>query len=213
MPSRGRNLAGLRFSRADFEVFSISGFSARIEKIHEIIRPRLMLLGAELVPELSRKMGVELFPHVAGYPRQGIEGPGETWVAWGPSAKGYKRYPHFALCISGVGIHARAIVNAEADRRAQMGQRIKIEAGALEKSFRGNRIQRYVDWDCRIMPKSIRADEEFFVAMGAALERKSGMLDVGFGWGVRDAARLDREEVLDAFGELEPLYRVLPLVG
>ena len=206
-------MAGLRFSRADFEVFSIPGFSARIEKIYEIIRPRLMRLGAELGPELSRKVGVELFPHVAGYPRQGIEGPGETWVAWGPSAKGYKRYAHLALCISGVGIHARAIVKAEADRRAEIGQRIKIEAGVLEKAFRGTRIQRYEDWDCSIMPKSVRADAEFFVAIGGELERKSGMLDVGFGWGVREAARLDREEVLDAFAELEPLYRVLVSVG
>jgi uncharacterized protein YktB (UPF0637 family) len=206
-------VAGLRFSRADFEVFSVPGFSARLEKIHEIIRPRLMRLGAELGPELSRKMGVEFFPHVAGYPRQGIEGPGESWVAWGPSPKGYKRYAHLALCISGVGIHARAIVKAEALRRAEMGQRIKIEAGALEKSFRGTRIHRYEDWDCSIMPKSVRADAELFVAIGGELERKSAMLDVGFGWGVREAARLDREEVIDAFGELEPLYRILRSVG
>jgi hypothetical protein len=94
-----------------------------------------------------------------------------------------------------------------------MGQRIRIEAGALEKSLRGTRIHRYEDWDCSIMPKSVRADAELFVVMGAQLERKSGMLDVGFGWGVREAARLDREEVLDAFRELKPLYRVLRSVG
>jgi hypothetical protein len=94
-----------------------------------------------------------------------------------------------------------------------MGQRIKIEADALEKSFHGTRIHRYEDWDCSIMPKSVRADEELFVAIGGVLERKSGNLDVGFGWGVREAVPLDREEVIDAFGELEPLYRILRSVG
>ena len=182
-----------------------------MEKIHELIRPRLISLGAEMGPELSRKMRVELFPHVAKHTHRSDEPPAETWVAWGPSAKGFRRYAHLALCVSGAGIHARAIVKAEADRRAEIGQMLKIKSSSLEKSFRGTRIQRYENWDFSIMPKPVRADAELFVALGTALERKTGALDVGFGWGLREAARLDREEVLDAFGELEPLYRVLRL--
>ena len=171
-----------------------------------------MNLGAELGPELSRKMGLEFYPHVARHLRRSAEPPAETWIAWGPSAKGYMRHGYLALCISGAGIHARAIVKAEADRRTEMGKMLKIKSSALEKSFRGTRIHRYENWDGRIMPKPVRADAELFVALGTELERKTGTLDVGFGWGLREAARLDREEVLDAFAELEPLYRVLRLV-
>ena len=55
------------------------------------------------------------------------------------------------------------------------------------------------------------AIEALEATVDAILEaaEKTGALDVGFGWGLRDASRLDRNEVLDAFGELEPLYRVL----
>jgi hypothetical protein len=103
-------------------------------------------------------------------------------------------------------------VKAEADRRVEIGQMLKENASALEKSFRGTRIQRYEKWDFINMPKRVRADADLFTALGAALEKKTGTLDVGFGWGIREATRLDRNEVLDAFGELEPLYRVLRAV-
>jgi uncharacterized protein YktB (UPF0637 family) len=202
-------MGNLRFSRADFEVFSIEGFSARMQKIHEMIRPRLMRLGSELAPELSRKLRMEFFPHVAKHMRATASPPAETWIAWGPSPSGYKRYGYLALCISGAGIHARAIVKAEASGRVEIGQMLKSKATALEKSFRGTRIQLYDKWDCINWPKRLPANAELFTALGTSLEKKTGALDVGFGWGLRDATRLDRNEVLDAFGELEPLYRVL----
>jgi Protein of unknown function (DUF1054) len=202
-------MASLSFIRRDFDVFAVEGFSARSEKIYEHIRPRLVRLGAELTPELSRRLRTEFFPHVAKHLRRGANPPAETWTAWGPSAKGYQRHPHLALCISGAGIHARAIVKAEAERRAAMGRMIKASASALEKSFRGNRIQRYEKWDFIKMPRPVVADAAMFIALGTALEEKSGAIDVGFGWGWRDAIGLDRNEVLDAFGELGPLYGVL----
>jgi uncharacterized protein YktB (UPF0637 family) len=202
-------VATLGFSRGDFEVFSIEGFSARLEKIYERIRPRLTRLGAELAPELSRKLRREFFPHVAKHMRRNANPPAETWTAWGPSAGGYMRYPYLALCISGAGIHARAVVKAEAEHRTEMGRLLRASASALEKSFRGNKIQRYEKWDCIKLPKRVRADAELFDALGAALEKKNGAIDVGFGWTWRDAIGLDVNEVLDAFGELGPLYEVL----
>jgi uncharacterized protein YktB (UPF0637 family) len=202
-------MARLGFSRGDFEVFSIEGFSARLEKIYERIRPRLMRLGAELTPELSRKLQMEFFPHVAKHARRTGDPPAETWMAWGPSAKGYVGHPYLALCISGAGVHARAIVTAEAENRVEMGRALKASASALEKSFRGNKIQRYEKWDFVRLPKPVRADAELFASLGAALEKKNGTIDVGFGWTWREAMGLDVNEVIDAFGELGPLYEVL----
>ena len=53
------------------------------------------------------------------------------------------------------------------------------------------------------------AGSDFFDRLGDALEQKTSGIDVGFGWPVPDALKLDRAEVLDAFRELEPLYRVI----
>lgn len=206
-------MATLGFSRADFEVFAIEGFSARMAKIYERIRPRLVRLGIELAPELSRKLHMEFFPHVAKHMRRTVNPPDETWAAFGPSPRGYKRYGYLALCISGAGIHARAVVKSDADKRPEMARLIKSKSEELEKSFRGARIQQYNNWDCRILPDSSAAGPDFFDGVGDALAKKTGGIDVGFGWPVRDALTVDRAEVLDAFRELEPLYRVIRSVA
>src|SRR5216684_1392962 len=180
-------------------------------KLYELIRPRLIRLGNELAPELSRKLHLEFFPHVAKHMRR-ANPPDETWAAFGPSPTGYKRYGYLALCISGAGIHARAVVKAEADMRPEMSRRLKARGAQLAKAFNGTGIARYDKWDFRQMPEEVAADTDFFSALGQSLEKKSGGIDVGFGWKVKEARRLDREEVIDAFRELEPLYRVLRTV-
>lgn len=206
-------VATLGFSRADFDVFAIEGFDARMAKIYEHLRPRLVRLSTELAPELSRKLHMEFYPHVAKHMRRRVNPPDETWAAFGPSPRGYKRYGYLALCISGAGIHARAVVKSEADKRPEMASLVKSKSADLEQSFRGTRIQRYQNWNCRTLPDFSAAGADFFDALGAELVKKTGGIDVGFGWTVRDALKLDRAEVLDAFSELEPLYRVLRSVA
>ena len=90
-----------------------------------------------------------------------------------------------------------------------MARLVKSKSEDLGKSFRGARIQQYQNWDCQTLPDSSAAGADFFDGLGDALARKTGGIDVGFGWPVRDALKVDRAEVLDAYRELEPLYRVL----
>src|SRR5579863_4404529 len=113
-------MATLGFLRRDFEVFAIEGFGARLTKIDELINPRLTKLGSEMAPELSRALGMEFFPHIAKHMRRTQNPPAETWAAFGPSRAGYKRYAYLALCVSAVGIHARAVVKTDADNRIGM---------------------------------------------------------------------------------------------
>ena len=47
-----------------------------------------------------------------------------------------------------------------------------------------------------------------FTGLATTLGKKTGGVDLGFGWNVRDALRLDRAEMIEAFRELEPLYRI-----
>ena len=206
-------MATLGFLRRDFDVFAIEEFSARMAKLDELINPRLVKLGVELAPELSRTLRMEFFPHVAKHIRRTQNPPAETWAAFGPSRAGYKRYGFLALCISGAGIHARAVVKSDAGQRPEIGRAIKSKSTDLQKSFRGTRIQRYTNWDCRELPMPAAAGADFFERLGDALAQKTGGIDVGFGWPVRDALTVDRAEVLDAFRELEPLYRVIRSVA
>lgn len=203
----------LGFKPVDFEVFKVEGFNERMQQIYAHVRPKLVRLGDELAPELARKLHMEFFPHVAKHARRTVNPPPETWAAFGPSPKGYKRYGYLALCISGAGLHARAVVKSEADKRPEMARSLKTKAAQLVKSFKGAPLARYDKWDFKTIPAPEPDASEMFSSLSDALNKKSGGIDVGFGWNLRESLRLDRAELLDAFRELEPLYRVLRSVA
>jgi uncharacterized protein DUF1054 len=200
--------ATLGFTPTDFEVFTIKGFGARMEKIYEHVRPKLTRLGIDLALELSRKLHLQFFPHVAKHMRHTADPPPETWVAFGPSPRGYKRYGYLALCISRAGLHARAVVGADADSRPEMAARLTARSAQLVKDFAGTKIARYEKWDFARLPAPAPADLELFGGLSATLGKKTGSIDIGFGWSVRDSLRLERAEMIEAFRELEPLYRI-----
>jgi len=202
-------MATLGFLRRDFDVFAIDDFSARLAKIDELVTPRLRQLTQEFSRDLTRSLQMDLHPHYASHMRRGANPPAETWAAFGPSPNGYRRNGYLALCISGLGIHARAVVNSTAINRPAIARAIKSKSADLERWFRGTRIQQYQNWEGRELPKSIAANAGFFDGLADMLAKKSGGIDVGFGWPVRDAITVDRGEVLDAFRELGPLYRVI----
>jgi len=201
-------VATLGFKATDFEVFKIAGFGPRMEKIYEHVRPKLTRLGSELAPELSHKLHLEFFPHVAKHMRRTVNPPPETWVAFGPSARGYKRYGHLALCISGAGLHARAVVKADADSRPEIARRLGASRATLVKDFAGTKIARYEKWSFTRLPVPAPAEPELFDSLAEALNQKTGWIDLGFGWNVSESLRLERGEMIEAFRELEPLYRV-----
>jgi len=201
-------VATLSFTARDFAVFKIEAFNERMQQIYAHLRPKLLKLGDELAPELARKTHMEFFPHVAKHARRTVNPPPETWAAFGPSPRGYKRYGYLALCISGAGLHARAVVKSEADHRPAMAASLNARAPQLVKEFKGTKISRYDKWDFTHLPEGEAAAPEFFTTLADGLAKKTGGLDLGFGWSVRESLRLDRAELLDAFRELEPLYRL-----
>jgi uncharacterized protein YktB (UPF0637 family) len=206
-------LPTLGFKPRDFEVFAVEDFGARMELLYRHVRPKLVKLGNELAPELSRKLHLEFFPHVAKHARRTVNPPPETWAAFGPSPKGYKKYGYLALCISRAGLHVRVVVKTEADHRPEMGAKISMKAAELAGFFRGTRVAHYENWDFTRLPPAMTAEPAFFESIAEAFGKKTGTLDIGFGWRVTDALHLDRAELLDAFSELEPLYRVLRSVS
>jgi uncharacterized protein YktB (UPF0637 family) len=200
-------MATLGFNTADFEVFKIEEFNERMAQLYAIVRPKLLRLGDELAPQLARKLHLELFAHVAKHARRTINPPPETWCAFGPSAKGYKRYPYLGLCISRCGLHARVVVKPEADHRPAMAAVLARRSGELTRALGSTMVARYDNWSFEAMPSAVRADGDFWQQLAGALQKKTGGIDVGFGWPVREALRVDRDEILEGFRELEPLYR------
>lgn len=202
-------MSGLGFTRDDFRIFMTQGFSARMEQVLGRLQPKLDRLGREMAPELERVMRIKMFPHVARHAHQSPTPPHESWVAWGPSPRGYTRSGYLALCVSGSGIHARAAVKAQAKNRAEMSRKVAAAAGELARSFGNTRLARYEDPQPGGLAPAQPADRALFDSLAGALATGTGAIDVGFGWPIRDALRLERADVIDAFRELEPLYRIL----
>jgi uncharacterized protein YktB (UPF0637 family) len=88
------------FSRDDFKVFDLPGFSERMGSIMLHIRPKLTSIGNELAPKLSPLVDCPLFVHVAKHARRTVNPPDDTWAAFGPDSRGYKKDVHFKVAVS-----------------------------------------------------------------------------------------------------------------
>jgi uncharacterized protein YktB (UPF0637 family) len=88
------------FVPQDFRVFALPGFAERMAAIRTRVRPKLEALGAALAPDVARVTGTEIHAHVARHARRTVNPPEDTWVAFGPDRRGYKKAPHFKVAVS-----------------------------------------------------------------------------------------------------------------
>ncbi|MBI3327974.1 MAG: DUF1054 family protein [Nitrospinae bacterium] len=201
-------MATIGFARDDFEVFGIPTFAERMQALKDHIRPKLIALGAQLQPALNKLAKSEVFPHVAKHARRTVNPPPETWVAFGPSARGYKKCGYLGLVISRGGLHTRIVVKDEADDRPQMANTLLARSNALTKVLGKLELARYDRWDFAGLPDLVKPSADFWQGVAEALTKKTGGLDVGFGWSVDRAVQLTEKHLLAAFEALLPLYEV-----
>ncbi|HEX3175173.1 MAG TPA: DUF1054 family protein [Methylomirabilota bacterium] len=88
------------FYATDFKVFDERGFKARMGAIRERLRPKLEAIGHSLTRDVERATGAGVFAHVARHARRTVNPPDDTWVAFGPDARGYKKHCHFKVAVS-----------------------------------------------------------------------------------------------------------------
>lgn len=88
------------FAPKDFRVFDLPGFADRMAAIRAQVRPKLLALGAALSPDVAKLTGTEIHAHVAKHARRTVNPPDDTWVAFGPDRRGYKKAPHFKIAVS-----------------------------------------------------------------------------------------------------------------
>jgi uncharacterized protein YktB (UPF0637 family) len=201
-------MASIGFTREDFEVFGIPTFPERMQGIKERVRPKLTALGEDLRPALKRLANGDVFPHVAIHARRTVNPPPETWVAFGPSARGYKKYGYFGIVVSRGGIHTRIVVKDEAPDRQQMAKVLRDRADVLAKVFAKQTVSRYDRWNYHSLPELVKPTANFWQSVAEMLAKKTGGLDVGLGWSVDRAVRLTKTQVVKAFESLLPVYEI-----
>jgi uncharacterized protein YktB (UPF0637 family) len=206
-------MAIIGFTREDFEVFGIPTFPERMQAIKERVRPKLTTLGKDLQPALQKLANSEVFPHVAKHARRTVHPPPETWVAFGPSGRGYKKYGYFGLVVSRGGLHTRIVVKDEAPDRQHMAKLLLDRAEALAKVFANQTVARYDRWNFHGLPELVKPRPDFWQGVAETLAKKTGGLDVGLGWPEARAVKLTEKHVLEAFESLLPLYEITEAWG
>ena len=162
-----------KFSQADLEIFAIPEFEERMGAIREQIHPKLKALGEELAEPLGHKVGEPLYPHVAKHARRTVNPPDDTWVAFGPEKRGYKKYPYLGVAVSRFGVHTQVVAKTESwDLRPAMADRLDQARPALT-------LGNFLDWKFQAAPEEVTADDAFWDQRLHKMRLKTGGLDIG----------------------------------
>lgn len=208
-------MASSAFRPVDFKVFEVKGFEARMAQIRERIRPKLETLGQQLTPAIARATATDAYAHVAKHARRTVNPPDDTWVAFGPDARGYKKTPHFKVAVSKNCLRFLFEVGPEFGAKPAYVRAWKREGRRLRKA-----LGRVTDlgWFADEHDEAPRArlaglDDAAWNTIGDALTRtRDGQLVLGRRVEAREAARWrgpDYEKAaLDTFAALSECFRL-----
>jgi uncharacterized protein YktB (UPF0637 family) len=203
------------FTEADFKIFDLEGFAARMEAIKSRILPKLEAAGRELLPDVARIAGGEAFPHVARHARRSVNPPDDTWVAFGSDKRGYKKYVHFKLAVSRGAVRFLFEAGPEhADKKRWLAA-WKRDAPKLVLVLRRSEGLAWFKNEHDEAPAALLADlsPEEVTRLGEALVRtRDGQLVLGRGVSTKQARTWKPADYLRAAREtyhvLAPLYRL-----
>ena len=203
------------FYAADFKVFTESGFRARMAAIRERLRPRLEAVGHSLTPAVSRATGAEAFAHVARHARRTVNPPDDTWVAFGPDARGYKKHSHFKVAVSRRAVRFLFEVGPEHGDKKRWAAAWKRNAPRLAPVLRrvGGLAWFKNEHDEEAASPLADLTSEQLAELADELTRtRDGQLVLGRAVPAEQAARWTeaqyRDAALETFRALAPLYRL-----
>ena len=203
------------FGAADFKVFEVNGFVARMSGIRARIRPKLETLGQRLLPEVSRAIGAEAFAHVARHARRTVNPPGDTWVAFAPDKRGYKKHCHFKVAVSRNAVRFLFEIGPEHEDKARWAAAWKRNVPKLGPVLNRVKGLAYFKNEHDEEPAARLADlsvDELGALGAAALRTRAGQFVVGRMVPASEAARWTeaqyRAAAVDTVRALSPLYRL-----
>jgi uncharacterized protein YktB (UPF0637 family) len=199
------------FEPADFELFAIEDFAGRMGAIRSRVRPKLIALGEDLNSRIGEITGLPAFPHVAQHMRRRVNPPAETWVAFCRDRKGYKRWTHYRVAVSGAGVRVTVFVEDDADDKPVLGASLEAAPAGLLKALGSKAaIQWYTLGGGGGLPHR-EVTEDRVRELGTALKRfKTAKFQAGVPLPREEAVRLKPAEfeawALEQVGALRPLY-------
>jgi uncharacterized protein YktB (UPF0637 family) len=203
------------FYAADFKVFDETTFKGRMSAIRERLRPKLEAIGHSLNQGVQRATGGDVFAHVAKHARRTVNPPDDTWVAFGPDARGYKKHCHFKVAVSRHAVRFLFEVGPDHGDKKRWAAAWKKNAPRLAPVLRRVKGLAWFKNEHDEEAASPLADlsTEQLAELGDELTRtRDGQLVLGRVIPAGDAARWTeaqyRDAALETFRALAPLYRL-----
>ena len=208
-------MASPAFVAGDFKIFDVKGFQPRMTEIRSRVRPKLNAFGGSLASSVSRSVGGEVFAHVARHARRTVNPPEDTWVAFGPDARGYKKHGHFKLAVSRRGVRFLFEIGPEHAEKRHWAAAWKKNAPKVGPVLR--RVK-HLGWfknehdDEPAAPLADLTPEGLGELADELTRTRDGQFVVGRSVPAEEAARWTeaqyRSAALETFRTLAPLYRL-----
>ena len=203
------------FSAKDFEVFNIPDFAGRMSRIRAQIQPKLLALGEGLAPRLAGAVGGDVFAHIAKHMRRTVNPPEDTWVAFGPEKRGYKKAQHFKVAISHRCVRFLFEVGPEYADKAKWVRAWEGGAGRLAVQLKKGPGLGWYKNEHDEEPAALLKDlssREIERLSGELTRRKDGQLVLGRWLNQVEVLRLKprafEQAALVTFGDLASLYKL-----
>jgi uncharacterized protein YktB (UPF0637 family) len=203
------------FNAGDFKVFDVGGFKPRMSEIRGRIRPKLEAIGHSLTPAVSRATGGPAFAHVAKHARRTVNPPDDTWVAFGPDVRGYKKHSHFKVAVSRHAVRFLFEIGPEhADKKrwAAAWKRNAPRLAPVLRRVKGLAWFKNEHDEEAAAPLADLSPEQLAELADELTRTRDGQLVLGRTVPAEQAARWTeaqyRDAALETFRALAPLYRL-----
>jgi uncharacterized protein YktB (UPF0637 family) len=208
-------MASSAFVTSDFKIFDVNGFKPRMSEIRARVRPKLDAFGGSLAPSVSRSVGGAVFAHVARHARRTVNPPDDTWVAFGPDARGYKKHGHFKIAVSRSGVRFLFEIGPEHADKRRWASAWKKNAPKIGPVLRRVNHLAWFKNEHDNEPAAPLADltpEKLGELADELIRTRDGQFVVGRVVPADEAARWTetqyRSAALETFRALAPLYRL-----
>lgn len=199
----------VRWTKEDFEVFSIDGLDARMQALTTHIRPKFQQLGDYFSTYFSAATGDEFFPHVAKHARRTVNPPRDSWVAFAPYKRGYKALPHFQIGLWGTHLFIIVAVIYEVPQKAEIAARLLQNKQLFEQL-----PAHFILSGDHMSPSAAPVEKETLQQLLERLQHvKKAEFLVGRHIPAQQAASMSSEEFLkvteETFEALLPIYKTM----
>lgn len=204
------------FDLDDFRVFDLTGFAERMHAIRSRIQPRLAGIGEGLALSLAGLVDQPVYAHVARHARRTVNPPDDTWVAFGPDKRGYKKDVHFKVAVSRNAVRLLFEVGPEYYDKAEWSRKWGREAPSLLPELGAGRTLGWYrdehDESPSALLSTLGRDELKALGQEPVRRRRDGQLVIGRRLAAERVAAMKeaafRKAALSTFRSLVPLFRL-----